>query len=287
MSQIAVVEHYWTEPNCDYQVTFATQYLVLLYGAHFAIAVLSAFESLARTKELYLLLLSLGIGLNWYLNAFLLWAFLQAVPQPLCGVLAVYCIDPASPYNACGVAPFPSPPPEGATCGAAPLPACDPCVPCGMPAVEPHLSGFVVVSIGIFTMQWRSPHVKFYQTALIVFFYALIVYTHVYIGFNDAAQVLAGVFVAALAGFFWQFVIFWVAYPSFDRILRWPLVRFAGYRDSFCRSYETVPGDPAPIGVETDYLLAIIGSDGVEGHPVNDELLERLHYEALDVKKRR
>ena len=154
-----------------------------------------------------------------------------------------------------------------------------------MPAVEPHLSGFVVMSIGIFAMQWRSPHVRSYQTALLIFFYALIVYTHVYIGFNDAAQVLAGVFAACVSGFFWQFVVFWAAYPSFDRIVRWPLVRFMGYRDTFCHSYETVPGDPAPIAVDAEYLVAILDEDTVEAYPTNAELLEQLRYEPLKVKK--
>jgi len=235
MSQLAVVEHYWTEPNCDYHVTFLTQYLVLLYGAHAFIALGVFLAALLRTKELYLLMLSLGIALNFYLNWLLLWAFSRAVPQPLCGVLAIFCVDPASPYNACGVPPFPSPPPDGATCGALPLPPCDPCVPCGMPAIEPHLSGFAIVSIGVFAMQWRSPHIRLYQTTLLVLFYALVVYTHVYIGFNDAAQVLGGAFAGAVAGIFWQFVVFWAAYPNFDRMLRWPIIRTFGYGDTYAR----------------------------------------------------
>ena len=252
MSQIAVVEHYWTEPNCDYVVTFATQYLVLLYGAHIVIAVLSAFESLARTKELYLLLLSLGIGLNWYLNAFLLWAFLQPVPQPLCGVLAVFCIDRNSPYNSCGIPPFPSPPPDGATCGALPLPPCDPCVPCGMPAVEPHLSGFVVMSIGIFAMQWRAPHIHLYESALLMALYAVVAYVHTYIGYNSPAQIFVGIGVGTLVALFFQLIVFWVAYPNFDRALRWPLLRYMGYVDTFCRSYKPVPGDPEPLGIDIE-----------------------------------
>jgi len=287
MSQIAVVEHYWTGPNCDYVVTWATQYLVLFYGAHMYIAVLSAFESIVRTKELYLLLLSLGIALNYWLNILIQWFILQPVPQPLCGVLAIYCIDSASPFNACGVPPWPSPTPAGATCGALPLPPCDPCVPCGMPATEPHLSGFVVVSIGVFAMQWRSPHIHMYQTAIVVFFYSLVVYSHVYIGFNDPAQVLAGVFIGAVAGLFWHFFVFWAAYPSFDRVLRWPLVRFMGYRDTFCRSYHPVPGDPAPIDVDNGYLATVLGADTVEAYPSNAELRDMLHYESLPASKKR
>ena len=260
MSQIAIVERYWTEPNCDYEVTFFTQYLVLLYGAHLYIAIALTVESFVRTKELYLLLLSLGIALNWYFNGFLLWAFAQPVPQPLCGVLATFCIDPASPFNACGAAPWPEPDDDD-ECGAAPLPPCDPCVPCGMPAIEPHLSGFVVVSIGIFAMQWRSPHIRMYEFALMSTFYALVVYSHVYIGFNNPAQVLGGTLAAVVSGFFWQMVVFWTAYPNFDRALRWPLVRFMGYTDTFCRSYEPVPGDPASIEVTREYIASIVGGE--------------------------
>jgi len=272
MSQIAIVERYWTEPNCDYDVTFFTQYLVLLYGAHFYIALAMTIESFVRTKELYLLLLSLGIALNWYFNSFLLWAFSEPVPQPLCGVLAVFCIDPASPYNACGTPPWPVPDvDDDDECGAAPLPPCDPCVPCGMPAVEPHLSAFVIISIGIFSMQWRSPHIRMYETVLMSVFYGLVVYSHVYIGFNSPAQVLGGALAGVVSGFFWQMVVFWAAYPNFDRILQWPLVRFMGYTDTFCRSYEPVPGDPAPITVD--------GKNDIETFDSNPEFEAIYQYE--------
>jgi len=126
-----VLEQYWTLGNCDYTPSMVSRYLIIFYFSHYAIALVLFFVGLVYTRELYLLLLSLGITLNFWLNALLRWAFQSPVPTATCGTGSVYCIDRTSPFNACGVAPFPVPSPPGATCGAMPLPPCDPCVPCG------------------------------------------------------------------------------------------------------------------------------------------------------------
>ena len=246
---LATVE-FWTATFCPYERSFLTQFLVLLYYSHYFITLAIFLEGIFRTKELYLALLSFGITLTAWLAWFLLWSFLEPVPTPACGSIAYWCVDPASPHNACGVAPFAVPPPAGVTCGGAPLPPCEPCVPCGMPAVEPMLAGFTVASVGIFVLQWRAPHIKFYQLALLVSFFALVVYSHALFGYNTPAQIVVGTAFGSAFGLLYQLFVFAVAYPSFDRVLRWPLVRRFGYRDTFCRSYEPVPGDPKAMGDE-------------------------------------
>jgi len=237
----------WALANCEYTPNAASAYLVLFYFTHYGITAFIFFEGLVRTKELYLVLLSFGITLNFWLNYLLLWAFMQPVPVATCGTYAFFCIDRASNHTACGMEPFPWPPPPNVTCGSTPLPPCDPCVPCGMPALEPQLTAFTVASVGIFAMQWRSPHIRTYQMSLLIGLYTLVMYSHMYFRFNDSAQVLVGAFVGALAAIGWQLVVFHVAYPRFDTVLAWPLVRRFGYKDTFCRAYAPVDGDPEPL----------------------------------------
>jgi hypothetical protein len=199
------------------------------------------------TRELYLVLLSAGIAASYWINWFLRWLFMTAVPTSGCGGGAVFCVASTSPYNACGVAPFPTPPPLGATCGAPPLPECDACVACGMPALEPQLAAFTLASIGIFGMQFYSSHLRVYHLALLYTVFALVVYTHVYFTFNTVAQVVVGVVVGlGIAAIFNGFVFF-AAYPYFDTMLRWPLVRYFHYNDRLCHAAEPVPGDPVPL----------------------------------------
>jgi len=253
---------YWTESHCPYERSFVTQYLVLLYYTHYFISLGIFLEGLLRTRELYLLLLSFGIAVNFFLNYFLLWLFSAPVPFAQCGEYAFWCIDPTSPYNACGVAPFPVPSPPGATCGAPPLlPPCSPCVPCGMPALEPQLTAFTVTSIGVFAMQWMTPHIYLYQNALIVSLYALVGYAHAFFSYNSPEQIMVGMTVGSAFALLWQLFIFWFAYPNFDRALRWPLVRRFGYVDTFCRSYRPVPGDPKPMGIDADDAAAMAALD--------------------------
>ena len=244
-----VLEQHWTLGNCDYMESVVSKYFIPFYFAHYAIALLLFFIGLVYTRELYLLLLSLGITLNYWLNYLLKWAFLEAVPRATCGTGSVFCIDPDVPtHNACGepgTLPIPSPP--GATCGADLAEACLPCVPCGMPALEPQLTAFTVASIGIFAMQWRYSHIRIYHFALLLLFYAAVMYTHVFFNFNTSAQVMVGALVGASAALLWQAFVFFVAYPNIDRVLRWPLVRYFGYHDTLCRSYDPVPGDPPPM----------------------------------------
>ena len=264
-----VLEQYWTANNCDYTPSMVSKYLIVFYFSHYAIALVIFFVGLLYTRELYLLLLSLGITLNYWFNALLRWAFLMPVPTATCGTGSVYCIDRSSPYNACGEPPFPVPSPPGATCGAAPLPDCLPCVPCGaerlprpsssltrltgMPALEPQLTAFTVASIGIFAMQWQRSHIRIYHVVLLLVFYAAVMFTHVYFNFNDTAQVMAGAAFGVGFAVVWQAFVFWVAYPRFDRVLRWPLVRYAGYHDTLTRSYDPVPGDPPPMANAVEF----------------------------------
>jgi len=236
---LATVE-FWTASFCPYERQYWTQFLVLLYYAHYAISAAIFLEGLFRTKEFYLLLLSFGIALNAFLNYFLLWTFMSPVPFATCGSLAFWCVDRQSPFNACGTAPFPVPNPSDVNCGSAPLPPCDPCVPCGMPAIEPQLSAFTVASVAIFVFQWRAPHIRLYQIALIFSFYALIMYAHVYFNYNSPAQVVAGAAVGASFALGYQLFVYVVAFPNFERVLAWPLVRQFGYTNTFCREKDVV-----------------------------------------------
>lgn len=229
-----VLERYWTLEHCDYEPSAVSKYLLVFYFAHYAIALIIFVLGLAN-RELYLLLLSTGITANYWLNLLLRWALMAPVPTASCGSGAVFCIDRTSPYNACGLGPYPVVPPAGATCGGGTLPDCAACVPCGMPALEPQLTAFTVVSIGIFAFQWDTPRLQRYQLALLFVFYALVMYTHVFFGFSDAGQVLAGAAIGASAALLWQVAVYELAYPNFDRVLRWPLVRYFGYHDTYCR----------------------------------------------------
>lgn len=119
-----------------------------------------------------------------------------------------------------------------------------------MPALEPQISAFLVTALAIFVLQFRAPYARFLHAAALVTGYVLVMYTHLYFGFNDLPQVVAGAAVGALTAALWQALVYALVYPRFDSILRWRLVRALGYRDTLCRSLKPVPGDPEPWRVD-------------------------------------
>jgi hypothetical protein len=226
---------YGTETFCPYPKTWWTKFLIIVLYGHYVASAMIFFEGLVRTKELYLVMLSFGITTCYWLGYILQWLFMAAVPVPACGASAFWCVDPASPYNACGRPPFPSPAPHGATCGAAPLPPCDPCVPCGMPAVEPMLVAFAVTSVITFALQWRAPKITFYALALLISALSLVVWGHSFFMYNSPIQGVVGVFFGVLYGLFYQVANYVVAVPNYNRMIAWPMIRSFGYKNEFCQ----------------------------------------------------
>lgn len=231
-----VLEDVWTNARCEYTPNAISPYLVALYFAHYAVTAFIFLEGVFRTRELYLLLLSIGIAFNYWLNVFLkALVFRQPIPVPTCGYDAVYCLDAAAPphHNACGEVPISvivgSPP---LTCGLPGQDACLPCVPCGMPALEPQLVAFIVVNVGVFALQYRGTRISWYHAYLLTAFFAVVVYTHVYIGFNSPAQVLAGVGIGAVMALIWELSAARLLEGHFTQILEWPLIRSWGYKNT-------------------------------------------------------
>ena len=222
----------WAEAHCVYTPTFFSPYLLIFYSIHYLVTAGIFIEGFIRTRELYLVLLSsVGIAGSWWLNYALLWAFRQPVPVPTsCSSYehTRFCVAPNSSF---------------AECGALPL---DACVSCGMPALEPQLMSFLAAALLLFVMQWRAPRTHLASLALLVLVYVLVLYTHLYFGFNSLAQVAVGAAVGLASGIAFHAALAACAYPRFDRVLRWRLVRASGYRDTFCRSFAPIAGDPAP-----------------------------------------
>jgi len=228
------LEEFWTLNNCEYTYSSVSKYLLIFYISHVFITAIIFVAGLVR-RELWLLLLSLGMTLVYWLGSFLQWAFMQAVPLASCSAHTGYCVDRTSEYNACGVAPFPPTPPPGATCGALPLPPCDPCVSCGMPALEPMIAAYTVASIIMFSFQFQPwLRERPYRALVLLAFIALVVYTHLFFGFNDVAQVFVGIVVGSSFSVLYHLLVF-VSIAACDRVLEWPLVRYFEYKDTLTR----------------------------------------------------
>lgn len=223
-SILNVLESSWTETYCPYTPTFFTPYLLFFYFAHSAITFVIFVVGIVR-RELYLLLLSFSISLAYAENYLLKWIFMQPIPFPGCGTDAVFCVNPSSAFTTCGA-------------------MADPCIPCGMPALEPHLSAFTVVSVALFGMQWRWCDIRFTQIATLIGLYTLVMVTHLYFSFNTVEQVVVGAAAGSLTALARQLFLFAVIYPYFDQILRWKIMRRFGYGDSLCRTTYP-PGDDA------------------------------------------
>jgi hypothetical protein len=133
------------------------------------------------------------------------------------------------------------------TCGVAEKPDCLPCVPCGQPALEPQLAAFIIVNVGVFALQYRAVRINWYHITLLLSFFILVVYTHVYIGFNSPAQVLTGAAIGGAFALVWELFVARILARYFDRVLAWPLVRRFGYKDTLMHSDLPVAGDPAPM----------------------------------------
>ncbi len=208
----------WALLNCPYTPNFATPYLVLTRYVTLAIT-LALYAVGLRYRELYLLLLGIGVTVNAAVNGLLKRAFVQPVPFATCGFDHVFCTDPVTMTA----------------------------VACGMPAFECQDTSFFVVSLMLYAFQWHHPHIRFFHSLLLVAWMALVAYAHSFFGFNSAAQIVVGAAIGALFALLWQLLIWTWLYPYFDKILRFAPVRWLGYRDTLCRSYPPVPGDPDPL----------------------------------------
>ena len=229
-----MLEH-MTAGYCDYDRHFYSAYLVPFYFTHYIVGIVLLIVGFRYIRDVYLLVLSFGIFASILVNMVLRWTFAQTVPVPTCGSGSVYCVDPSVPWHtACGEAPFPSPPPPGATCGAPPLDPCLPCTPCGMPALEPQLTAFTIGALGMFGMQFHASRMRPDINALLVVIFALVIFAHVYIGFNTGAQVLVGVAVGLLLAALCQLFFVYVIHPRLDAILRFAPLRYLGYHDALC-----------------------------------------------------
>ena len=247
---------YWAQTHCPYTPSVLTPYLVLPHNTTVFITLALYAIGLVR-RELYLFLLGLGVSTNALLNSLLKWAFMHPVPFGLCGLDSRYCIDPHAPWvmpvngtgleapNACGAPPWPDYDPESlANCGSVPLDPCDPCVSCGMPAFEAQDTAFFVVSIFLYMFTWRHPHVRLLQNFLLVGWLTVMAWSHSFFFFNSPAQIVVGAAIGSAFSLLWHVMIFVWLYPAFDVVLDWKVVRWMGYRDTFCQNHEPVPGDP-------------------------------------------
>ncbi len=248
---------FWAAEHCTYAVSGATKYLILFYYTSHVITIGLYIFGL-RNKELYLIILGFGLSLNSWFNFALKFAFAQAVPERTCGSYAFFCIDPAAPpsHNACGTPPANATHiAADATCGAPPLDACLPCVPCGMPSFEVQQTTFFVASVLIFRMQWRAPHIRVLHVVALLVLHVVVSYISLFFNLNSAAQVVVGGAFGAAFALLYQLLVFCLPYPHFDAILGWRLVRWFGYADTYCRSHVPVPGDEppmAPVVVDAD-----------------------------------
>ncbi len=219
--------------HCDYERSFATQYLVLTHYLSYAITV-ALFVFGLRGKEIYLVVMSIGLIANTLLNFLLLAAIAMPIPNPTCGSHALWCTDPRVEGAHCAATLFGTPDPD--------------CVPCGMPAFQVQHSAFFVTSIEIYAMQWHAPHLRFWHQTLLMLWMVLVIYSHAFFGFNSPAQIIAAIFVGSVFSLVWQFLVFFYLVPRFDAVLHWTLLRYVGeYRDTLTRSHRPVPGDPEPL----------------------------------------
>jgi hypothetical protein len=228
-----LLERHWTLTSCDYTPTFFSPYLLIFYFAHYAIGLIVFVLGVVR-REMYLLVFSLGMSANLGLNLLLRWAFMVPIRRAECGSGALFCIARNSTYNACGTGPYPVVPPAGATCGGGALPDCDPCVPCGMPALEPQLTAFTVASIGVFAFQWSAPMLRYSQFVWLLLFYSTVMYAHIFFGFNTAADIFVGSAIGVAAALLWQMAVYELLYPKFDTILHWWPFAYFGYKNTYC-----------------------------------------------------
>lgn len=247
---------YWAETFCGYEANTISRHLMLTHNTTFYLSVALYAIGLVM-HELYLFFLGFGMTLNSLLNLLLKWAFMHAVPVTSCGMDHRYCVPHDAPWvlppngtalepaNACGIPPWPAyDPTSGANCGAPPLDPCVPCASCGMPSFEAQDTAFFVTMLLLYMFTWRHPNVTFFHNVVLVAWLAGFTYIHAAVQFNSPAQIIAGASAGAAFAMFWHCVVFSLVYPYFDVILRWRIVRYLNYRDTFCRANAPVPGDP-------------------------------------------
>jgi len=224
--------------HCDYTESWLTQYLVFTHYASYYITGIFFVLGL-RVKELYLLCVSLGLSVSWFINYLLLAAIQSPVPNGTCGLYAFWCDDPATPDTPCQASPWQLMYTHTQV---------EHCVSCSSPAFEVQQMTFLVVTLYTYITTWHAPqfHILYHVSAIA--WYALIVYAHSYIGFNAASHIALGATIGAIVAYVWAQIVFTVLYPRFDVIMSWRVIRWTGpYQDSLARSYKPVSGDPVPL----------------------------------------
>ena len=184
--------------------TIFSPYLAIVRASPEIIA-LTLFLLSLILHEVWLLSLSVGSYANWALNVALKRSFLQAVPVAGCVSFSLYCG------------------PDGTDA-------------CGMPAFNAQYNAFLVTSQIIYTYQWHAPHVRQWHIFGTMLWMSLVNSTHLYFNFNSAAQLIVGTAVGCAFALVWQLFVFAAIYPYYDRILRWRIISYFGYRDTWCKS---------------------------------------------------
>ena len=111
-----------------------------------------------------------------------------------------------------------------------------------MPALSTQHAVFVTMLMLLVVVRWRI-YVSEWKCFVLFAFVGTVTYARVYIGFNTAAQLLAGAGVGLLHGLAWFALYNWWVHPHVDSIIGWPVVRWFDFRNTLCvpRHYLEVP----------------------------------------------
>ena len=222
----------WFQANCGVGDRYMDHLLYIFYLSHSAIFVGMCTLSVAF-RDVYLALTSLGLSLSYLLNWLGALLALSPAPLPGCGLLNLYCVDPAGAYDdVCGTA-----------CDAlGSPPGCLPCIACGWPALELQQITYIVIAVMLIRYQWRVIFVSWFMIGGLLFWFLATAYMHVGFHLATPGQVLGTVLLAALLAVGWQSLIFFWMYPWSVRCIDYYGIDY--FRPSgICRPV-LHPGDP-------------------------------------------
>lgn len=102
-----------------------------------------------------------------------------------------------------------------------------------MPALATQHAVFITAMALLVICRWRV-YFSEWKTFVLFAFVSIVTYARVYIGYNTPAQLLVGAAVGLAHALCWFALFHWLLAPRVERVIRWPLVRWGGFKNTVC-----------------------------------------------------
>ena len=104
-----------------------------------------------------------------------------------------------------------------------------------MPSGIAQHAGFFVMSVLLYSYEYRTPHIHAIHHALLAAWAVIVPFSLAFFNFNSPAQLMVAYLVGSLGAFAYHIaIVFPIIVPKFPIILQWRIIKWCGYEDNMC-----------------------------------------------------